>query len=64
LKERKIIIFPDPEERRHVCAICGARWEDGKGFVDEHKPLCANERYGWAFTIEIDKDGNPLGLGI
>ena len=33
------------------CICCGAEFVDGKGFVEPHTFPCANERYGWAFTI-------------
>lgn len=33
-----------------VCICCGAKWEDGKGFIEPHRYPCANKRYGWNFT--------------
>ena len=41
---------------KRVCVICGAEWEDGKGFTQEHIFPCANQEHGWAFTIEVSDD--------
>ncbi len=34
------------------CVVCGARFENGKGWIDEHKPYCANEMHGWKWTVD------------
>lgn len=41
---------------KRVCVICGAEWRDGEGFIEEHIAPCANQRYGWVFTIEVPDD--------
>lgn len=37
---------------RRVCASCGAKWEEGRGFVEPHYFPCANNEHGWNFTKE------------
>lgn len=34
------------------CICCGAEFVGGKGFIEPHIFPCANERYGWAWTIK------------
>jgi hypothetical protein len=48
--------------KKSVCAGCGAEWIEGEGFECGHKHtlpngeffMCANERYGWNFTVEVE----------
>jgi hypothetical protein len=35
-----------------VCIICGAKFEEGKGFVEPHVHPCTNARYGWNFCLD------------
>lgn len=37
-----------------VCEGCGARWRGDEGFVEEHRGLCVNDRYGWNFVRYVD----------
>jgi hypothetical protein len=44
-----------------VCVVCGAPYRDGKV---EHKPLCANERYGWGWSMNLPVPSeDDLGTG-
>ena len=38
---------------KQVCAGCGALWQEGQGFIQEHYPLCANQRHSWNFVIGV-----------
>jgi hypothetical protein len=35
------------------CACCGAKFQTGKGWIEDHKSPCANHRYGWAWTVSV-----------
>lgn len=44
------------EKQQMVCACCGAKWEDGKGFVEKHAyGRCACQRYDVAWLISKDE---------
>lgn len=36
------------EHSSDVCAGCGVDW---RGTATEHRVFCANERYGWCYTV-------------
>ena len=43
------------------CIVCGARFKDGEGWLDPHKFPCANDRYGWLFTIkDSERDSRSI----
>ncbi|OQC55394.1 MAG: hypothetical protein BWX54_01962 [Verrucomicrobia bacterium ADurb.Bin018] len=46
-----------------VCICCGARWVDGKGWIDPHTYPCANDNYGWLFCTEVPDADKPHDLG-
>lgn len=40
--------------KAQVCLSCGIPWKDGIGWGGQHKSLCANDRYGWLYTKEVE----------
>ena len=41
------------------CICCGAEFVEGKGFIEPHTFPCANERYGWAWTMKDSERKAP-----
>ena len=35
----------------NVCICCGVEFIEGKGWAGPHTFPCANDRYGWAWTV-------------
>lgn len=46
----KYEIIEHNEDKPQECAVCGAKWEDGKGFVEEHIFPCFNKEHGSCWT--------------
>ena len=44
------------QKSKYVCSVCGARFVNGRGFVEDHYFPCANDRYGWNFCDRV-----PMG---
>jgi hypothetical protein len=49
-------------DEKYVCAVCGALFVEGKGFVEPHVSPCANERYGWNFVGQLESGDEILDV--
>ena len=49
------------DETQYQCACCGIPFIEGKGFVEPHKPPCANDRYGWNYTVAAGAQAEFFG---
>ena len=41
---------------KSVCVVCGAEFVDGKGWIEKHYSLCANDNYGWNWCKSVPDD--------
>lgn len=45
------------------CICCGAKHENGVGWIEPHISPCANHRHGWVFvtrTVPLREPAEPL----
>ena len=43
---------------QHQCVVChSAHFVEGKGWIGEHTFPCANDNYGWLYTIKCQWNG-------